>query len=212
MIIETKEEMIVLGEKIGRGILGELRGRCVANEEEATRKSDASGAIVRGDGGGASEARARGEGGVVIELVGDVGAGKTTLTQGIARGLGVRETITSPSFTLSKRYGFRVGGEESAAERSATEGENVEKSAAERNAAEGESAEKGGDGVLVHYDFYRLADPGIMEEDLAEAMRGRNSVVIIEWGESVQEILPRERKTIMVKYREDGGREVEIEN
>lgn len=43
-------------------------------------------------------------GGEVIELVGDVGAGKTTLTKGIASGFGVEEGLQSPSFTLSRLY------------------------------------------------------------------------------------------------------------
>lgn len=43
-------------------------------------------------------------GGEVIELVGDVGAGKTTLTKGIAEGMGVAETVQSPSFTISRVY------------------------------------------------------------------------------------------------------------
>ena len=40
----------------------------------------------------------------VIELVGDVGTGKTTFTRGLAEGLGVKGQITSPSFTISKSY------------------------------------------------------------------------------------------------------------
>lgn len=43
-------------------------------------------------------------GGEVIELVGDVGAGKTTLTKGIAAGLLIEETVQSPSFTISRIY------------------------------------------------------------------------------------------------------------
>lgn len=46
-------------------------------------------------------------GGDVIELIGDVGAGKTTLTKGIARGLGVDEDVQSPSFTISRIYDTR---------------------------------------------------------------------------------------------------------
>ncbi len=40
----------------------------------------------------------------VIELVGDVGVGKTTFVRGFAKGLGVKEPVTSPSFTISKSY------------------------------------------------------------------------------------------------------------
>jgi tRNA threonylcarbamoyladenosine biosynthesis protein TsaE len=44
------------------------------------------------------------KGGEVIELVGDVGAGKTTLTKGIASGMEIDEDIQSPSFTISRVY------------------------------------------------------------------------------------------------------------
>ena len=43
-------------------------------------------------------------GGEAIELIGDVGAGKTTLTKGIAKGMGVDEDVQSPSFTISRVY------------------------------------------------------------------------------------------------------------
>ena len=42
--------------------------------------------------------------GDVVLLEGDLGAGKSELTRGIARGLGVTETITSPSFTILNVY------------------------------------------------------------------------------------------------------------
>lgn len=48
-------------------------------------------------------------GGEVIELVGDVGAGKTTLTKGIAEGLGIAEDVQSPTFTISRVYDARDG-------------------------------------------------------------------------------------------------------
>ena len=40
----------------------------------------------------------------VIALEGDLGVGKTTLVQGIARGLGIQRNITSPTFTLYAIY------------------------------------------------------------------------------------------------------------
>ena len=42
--------------------------------------------------------------GEVIALVGDLGAGKTTLTQGIMAGLGYQEEVTSPTFSLVQEY------------------------------------------------------------------------------------------------------------
>lgn len=108
---------------------------------------------------------------VVLELLGDVGAGKTTLTRGIAKGLKINEAITSPSFTISKEY----------------RGEKYR---------------------LVHYDFYRLADPGIMSEDLEEAISDENAVTIVEWGESIRNVLPEERKCIEIKYIDENTREV----
>lgn len=107
----------------------------------------------------------------VIELVGDVGAGKTTFARGLAEGLGVNEAVTSPSFTISKSYALPDGGR------------------------------------LVHYDFYRLNDPGIMVEDFAENLADPNNVVVVEWGESVEDLLPSEHIKVEIKYTEE-GREV----
>jgi tRNA threonylcarbamoyladenosine biosynthesis protein TsaE len=42
--------------------------------------------------------------GITILLTGNLGAGKTTLVQGIGRGLGIKEPITSPTFTLINEY------------------------------------------------------------------------------------------------------------
>ena len=109
---------------------------------------------------------------VIIELIGDVGTGKTTLTRGIAEGLGVVEPVTSPSFTISKHYAF-PGGE------------------------------------LVHYDFYRLSDPGLMVDDLSDAIRSKNSVVIIEWGESVADFLPENHIVYNLSLDEDGSHVLE---
>lgn len=107
----------------------------------------------------------------VIELVGDVGVGKTTFTRGLAKGLGVTESVTSPSFTISKRYAF-PGGE------------------------------------LVHYDFYRLDDPGIMRDELAETLSEPNSVVVVEWGGDVAELLPARKHHLEIRLNEDGSREI----
>lgn len=44
------------------------------------------------------------EGAVVLALDGELGAGKTTFTQSLARKLGVEELITSPTFVIMKNY------------------------------------------------------------------------------------------------------------
>ena len=109
----------------------------------------------------------------VIELIGDVGAGKTTFTRGLAKGLGVSESVTSPSFTISKRYAFP-------------------------------------NGFLIHYDFYRLPDPGLMLEDFLDAAAEENSVVVVEWGKDIEEFLPEKHYTLTFKLNDDGSREVTL--
>lgn len=46
--------------------------------------------------------------GAIITLNGDLGAGKTTITKGIALGLGITATVTSPTFTIMKQYDGRL--------------------------------------------------------------------------------------------------------
>jgi tRNA threonylcarbamoyladenosine biosynthesis protein TsaE len=47
--------------------------------------------------------------GDVLLLDGDLGAGKTTFTQGLARAMGVREVVTSPTFSLVRSYPTAFG-------------------------------------------------------------------------------------------------------
>ncbi|MEI6850588.1 MAG: tRNA (adenosine(37)-N6)-threonylcarbamoyltransferase complex ATPase subunit type 1 TsaE [Candidatus Saccharibacteria bacterium] len=46
-------------------------------------------------------------GGEIIELIGDVGSGKTTFVKGLGIGLGVSDNIQSPSFTINRVYNGR---------------------------------------------------------------------------------------------------------
>lgn len=113
-------------------------------------------------------------GGEVIELIGDVGAGKTTLTKGIAVGLGVIDSIQSPSFTISRVYAAR------------------------------DSLK------LAHYDFYRLNDAGLMADELSESIGDDNTVTIIEWGGVVENVLPKDRKTINISAPTESSRVLNI--
>lgn len=110
----------------------------------------------------------------VIELVGDVGTGKTTFTRGLAQGLGITDEITSPSFTISKTYALPYNGH------------------------------------LIHYDFYRLSDPGIMLSDLEDNLADPSNIIIIEWGESISDILPKSHTTINIEYDADNHRIVTV--
>ena len=114
-------------------------------------------------------------GGEIIELIGDVGAGKTTLTRGIARSLGIEDTLQSPTFTISREY----------------KGEKLR---------------------LVHYDFYRLSEPGIMADELNETLRDTNTVSVIEWSDAVEEVLPDNRIIIKILpvSNDENSRDVEI--
>ncbi|MBQ3296510.1 tRNA (adenosine(37)-N6)-threonylcarbamoyltransferase complex ATPase subunit type 1 TsaE [Candidatus Saccharibacteria bacterium] len=120
----------------------------------------------------AEKCKSRQDFAAVIELIGDVGVGKTTLVRGLAEELGVMESVTSPSFTISKAYALPSGGR------------------------------------LVHYDFYRLDDPGLMVEDLQENLAEAKNVVVIEWGESVADLLPEWHLKVEIGYNDDGTREV----
>jgi len=50
------------------------------------------------------------KGGDIYALVGDLGGGKTLFTKYFARGLGIKKTITSPSFLLMKIYQVNIRG------------------------------------------------------------------------------------------------------
>lgn len=108
-------------------------------------------------------------GGEVIELVSDLGGGKTTFTRGLAKGLDIVEVVSSPTFTISREY-------------------------------------QTGRLVLRHYDFYRLHEPGLMSEEIAEAVADPSGVVIVEWADVVRDVLPANRLTIEITAKSENER------
>lgn len=46
---------------------------------------------------------------------------------------------------------------------------------------------------IHHFDFYRLSDPGLVAEELNEYVNDINSVILIEWADSVRDVLPDKR-------------------
>lgn len=114
-------------------------------------------------------------GGEVIELVGDVGSGKTTFVKGLAVGLGISDYIQSPSFSISRVYDNNKGMN------------------------------------LIHYDFYRLDDPGLMANELNESIDNKNNIVVIEWADVVEGVLPADRLKINIEYLSENERKMTFE-
>lgn len=103
------------------------------------------------------------KGGEVLALVGNLGAGKTVFTKGLAKGLGVKRTVNSPTFVLMKVY--------------------------ETKKQKNKKTEKL---KLIHIDCYRLKDPQeLLDIGAGEYFEDKNTVVVIEWADKIKKILPK---------------------
>lgn len=110
-------------------------------------------------------------GGEVIALVGDLGAGKTVFTRGLARGLGIKQKIQSPTFLLMKIYKVRK-----------SESQKVREIK-----------------FLVHVDAYRLGNASELENiGILDWLGRADTVTVIEWADKVLEIF-RGKKVIKIK-------------
>lgn len=112
-------------------------------------------------------------GGESIELISDLGGGKTAFVRGLARGIGSHDHVASPTFTVSREYTSK----------------NL---------------------TLYHFDFYRLQEPGVMLAELAELLVDPRGVVVIEWSDIVQHILPEQRITIELTVTGETSRAIVI--
>jgi tRNA threonylcarbamoyladenosine biosynthesis protein TsaE len=111
--------------------------------------------------------------GDLVILSGGLGAGKTTLTQGIGDGLGVRGPITSPTFVIARVHPPLAA-----------------------SAARGDGAAGRGP-ALVHADAYRLGS--VLElDDLDLDTDTASSVTVVEWGEGLAEGLSADRLEITI--------------
>lgn len=67
---------------------------------------------------------------------------------------------------------------------------------------------KGRGGVeLHHFDFYRLSEPGIIADQLAESIDEPKVITVIEWSDVVKNVLPEHRITIALKPVETDANE-----
>lgn len=128
------------------------------------------------------------QGNLFIALSGDLGAGKTTLTTGLAAGLGISAPVTSPTFTLVNDYTF----------------DKLSTSATGRAS----QARR-----LVHVDVYRLEGSnaaeldGIGFGDLLDDLEASDSygllVLVVEWADRLGPLLPEERLDVTSVADED---------
>lgn len=124
------------------------------------------------------------KGGEIVCLEGELGTGKTTLIKGIAKGLGIKRHITSPTFVLMKIYKTNPH-------------ESVHKYHESRIR------------TLCHVDVYRINQPQeLVDIGILEYLASPRVVTVIEWAEKVKKILPND--TIWIKMGH-GERENERE-
>ncbi|MBI2594674.1 MAG: tRNA (adenosine(37)-N6)-threonylcarbamoyltransferase complex ATPase subunit type 1 TsaE [Candidatus Colwellbacteria bacterium] len=106
---------------------------------------------------------------LVVGLIGELGAGKTTFIQSFLRASGVKKRIVSPTFIFSRHYKLPKYPRKSAS--------NLRKSA-----------------ILSawHFDLYRLGSPKeIKEVGLGDVMKNPENLVLIEWADKIKGMLPR---------------------
>jgi tRNA threonylcarbamoyladenosine biosynthesis protein TsaE len=115
--------------------------------------------------------------GDLVILSGSLGAGKTTLTKGIAAGMGVRGLVTSPTFVIAR----------------------VHRPEPRQRAADEHAV------PLVHVDAYRLS--GALElDDLDLDTDLEAAAVVIEWGEGVAERLADDHLIVELTRLPDDSR------
>ncbi len=111
-------------------------------------------------------------GAVVVNLVGDLGAGKTTFVQAMAKDYGIKEKVTSPTYTLMRSYDIP--------------GERLVSGAKRRYRK------------LVHIDAYRLERPEQWHQLKPEQfLNQEGTVVFIEWPEKVMGFAPKPDLTLV---------------
>lgn len=63
---------------------------------------------------------------------------------------------------------------------------------------------------IHHFDFYRLNDPGILRDQLAESISNPQTLTVIEWADIVKDVLPNDRISIEFKPMANSSEERQI--
>lgn len=140
-----------------------------------------------------------GETATVVGLSGNLGSGKTTFVQAIARLLGITEKVNSPTFVIMKSYGIESGiwNLESGKKKS----ESIIHNPNSRFLR------------LVHIDAYRLDSGSDLEKlKIVEIFADPKNLVLIEWPEIVESALPKNIHKIKFKHVSETERSISIES
>lgn len=120
-------------------------------------------------------------GGEVICLYGDLGFGKTTFIQGLAKGLGIKGRIISPTFIIMRSYKISLNNNLS----------NLQ--------------------FFYHVDLYRINhEQEIIDIGLSDILGKPENVVTIEWPEKMKNLLPEKRINIQLDYLNENKRKITI--
>lgn len=130
--------------------------------------------------------------GDVVCLEGDLGAGKTTFTQGLASAMGVSGRVTSPTFCIVQEH-----------EGQAPDGKG--------QAPDVKGQAPGGIRLLVHMDLYRLTG----EDDVLaigwEDYLSRGAVIVVEWPERAGSLIPPQARHIVFRLLDEERRQLAID-
>lgn len=128
-------------------------------------------------------------GGELLLLDGQLGTGKTTFTQGLAQGMGITETVNSPTFTLLKEY----AGQSRSPSGEVQDGERKTRREQRRRPIQRGPA-------LYHFDLYRLDDAEeMLDLGFEDYFTTGDGVCVVEWADKAEALWPVERLHIQMK-------------
>src|SRR3989338_6151407 len=132
-------------------------------------------------------------GAIIISLEGELGSGKTTFTQGFAKGLGIKENPRSPTFVIMRIYPITTN--------PSTPSPFVR---AKGKKYSPPPYEGGGWGRLnfIHIDAYRLKSKDFKVLNWRDFIKDKNNIILVEWGNKIKNILPKGSLRIIFKHIE----------
>ena len=143
--------------------------------------------------------------GDIVLLYGDLGAGKTTFVQGLAKGLNISDRILSPTFVLHRSHKIP---QYSSSERSESRSSRPASPASTRGERQGGQARTI---TLNHIDLYRIEGKEALDSlGLIETIKESGSITIIEWADRLSDFKYKQGYRIWFKYLGKDKREIVV--